>query len=202
MKCWGSSSSETASDSWDHYTNSSPTETNIDSDSNSYEFTITPNNHAESGSWTCKAIATDAASDTGNDTDTFTMNTRVGITLGASSCTASGNPGTNNVALTSCSANTVTHDGNVDLNVTVEGTVLTGQTDGSWTISVGNLEYNSTNTLPGTALTGSAVDILNDWSRGTSPTASTSDQYWWIDIPTPLKAQDYAGTITYTAAQA
>jgi hypothetical protein len=200
LTCWGSTSSEGALDSWDHYTNSSGLVTNLNITTNSYDFKIALNSKSERGLWTCRINATDFLSATDSMDTGFTMNTRVGISLDHSSCTASGKPGTKDLALTNCAPVTITNDGNVNINVTVTGTNLTGQTYPSWVIPVGNLGHNSTNNAPGTALSESDVQILGDWARGTYPTALTSTQYWFISLPTPLSVQNYTGTVTYIAS--
>ncbi len=204
LTCWGPSSTEGDTDDWDHYTNSSPTVTNIDSDTNQYDFTITTDKHADDGSWTCEVYVNDSAGASDTSQDTWSMNTRIGIVLSASSGSSSALPGTNDVVVNNYDPETITHDGNIDLNVSVSGTDLTGVSDSSWSIPVDHLEYNDSNTLPGTNLSSTDALMLDFFNRGDpdTETANTSDWYWWVDIPEPLKAQDYSGTITYTAEAA
>lgn len=86
--------------------------------------------------------------------------------------------------------------GNVYENFTIAGTNLIGQTQGSYVVGVGNVTYNTTANLPGTALTTSDVQFAGSLARFT-----TSNVYFWIDLPTGLPSQNYVGAVNVTAVQ-
>ncbi|RME78580.1 hypothetical protein D6774_00630 [Candidatus Woesearchaeota archaeon] len=92
----------------------------------------------------------------------------------------------------------VNNTGNVDVNVTIKGTNLTGQTDPAYEIDVSNVEWNLTAT-PGTALTTTAQTLVNGLTAFTS---TTQEVYFWISIPVGYIPQEYNGTVTFTAVQA
>ena len=209
LKCWGSGQTETSSDSWDHYTNSTPINTNINSTTNEYTWTFTNttlwNHKSINGTWNCKVVATDTNSSTGNSTGTMTVGTTTGIILSVNSSSAVGYPGNKSVNLTSMNPITITHDGNININVSASGTNLTGVTNSSWKIPVGNIKYNSTysNPFKGTNLSTTSTAFITNWARGTYDTskpydgANQTNEYFVIDFPLPLMAQDYKGTITF-----
>lgn len=201
MYCWGPGSVKGDSDDWDHYTDVG-SKTNINTTTNQYDFSVAIDEHAinGSGTWNCTVDVVDAAAGTGVGSDLFTMNTRTGLILNESTFTVSSVPGTDDVEFTN-SPVLITHDGNLLTNISILGTNLTGVVTPAWEILVGNITYDAT-ALPGTVLTTSAVVTESDWARGTDPTAATITRHMWIDVPLPLKAQNYAGTITISASAA
>jgi hypothetical protein len=160
--------------------------------------------------WTCKIYGKDSYNDESSGSMTMVVSASAGITLGDSSCVFdTGGPGTNNAQWEcpdgSAENNTITHAGNVNLNLTISGTALNGVTDASWTIGVGNMTWNqTTGAVPtseaGAVLTGSAVSILDIWARGSSTTSNATNLTAWLDYPNPLKVQSYTGTITISSS--
>jgi len=199
--CWSVEESAIGeSDDWDHYTVTDYVRANISSTESTFTFEIDFSVHARDKEWNCEAEVWDQEAENDTIGDVFTMNARIGILLSDYSVAMAGNPG---AEIQLFNPNTITHDGNVEYNITVEGTNLTGVTDGSWEIPVTALKYNDADVVgDAVALQETPVGILSNWDRGTYDIASTSGQYWWINIPLPLKAQVYSGTITYTASAA
>lgn len=195
LKCWGTGKSETDSDEWDHITNSSAYSENVNSTTNNYTFTYLISNKAINGTWNCKAFCNDTAGETANDTDTFDMNTRAGIILNETDFTITGNPGDTDVAFVNPFVE-ITHDGNIDMNVSILGTNLVNGTD---VIAVGNITYDATS-LPGTALTVGDAVTEDTWGRGTYPTASTINRFFWMDYPLPSAAVVYLGNISFSGS--
>jgi len=160
--------------------------------------------------WICKVYVNDTSglSVVTTNATALTVNKATGITLAQSTCVFDAdNPGTNDKQW-ACGGNrnnTITHNGNVGINVTILGADLTGQTDATWKIGVGNITWNSTydvangGVLPGNVLTTSAAQMIGTWSRGASSTSNTTNVTAWIDFPLPLKSQLYQGTITISS---
>jgi len=186
--------SDTNNTGWDYFINNTPIITNINSTWNNYEFTIETSVHSEPGNWICEVTA--ECEITGRVdfmSDNFNMNERIGIILNVSLLEDSFDPG---VADNLLDLIEIKHDGNIDYDLSVVGTDLTGTIDISWIIPVGNLKYDESS-LPGTSLTNSSVIIETPFTRGTYPNSNTLEYYWWITMPSPLKSQLYSGTITY-----
>ena len=213
ITCVGSGGVE-GTDSWDSYTlqNDSVSWTIVNLTTIEVTGTITLNTSSINGTWNCTVYGFNATNDFDSASNTsLTVNTRVGITLSQSSCSyTAGNPGSSNNAW-SCGGDSytrITHDGNIDINVTINGTDLTGQTDSSWIIGVQNVSYANVSagdaapSPPGTALSTTVTDLIIIWTRGTYPTKSASDLYSWINYPSPLKVQTYQGVMTLLASAA
>jgi len=195
--CWSADSSEGASDGWDHWTNSTGNWTLHNATAVNYTFFRTADNHAENGTWTCKIYANDTVGDKDTNQTTFTMSTRAGILLGSSSCTVNGDPGDTNKTITDCFPDTITHDGNVNISLGISSSDLTGQSDASWVILVGNLtHYGTSDAGSSIQLTTSTYTFNTLFTRGTPSTANTTNRYMWLNFPLPLKPQDYQGTVT------
>jgi hypothetical protein len=210
MSCVGSGGTEWTN-SWDSYKllNSSLVWTTLDLLTIQANGTFTLNTGSINGTWTCTCYgynSTDSASAAALQPS---VNTRVGITLASSACVfASGNPGDVNKGWTCDGAayDRFTHDGNINTNVTISGTPLTGLADISWAIAAGSATYTNVTaggaapSAPGVALNPAASLLSGQWSRGTYPTKSALDLYSWLSYPNPLKAQIYQGTISLLAA--
>ncbi|MFQ6010442.1 MAG: hypothetical protein ACE5J7_04980, partial [Candidatus Aenigmatarchaeota archaeon] len=164
--------------------------------------------------WTCKVYGNDSAGQDASTSGTIIVSSSTGINIGNATCVFdAANPGTNDQQWACPSSGTrnetVTHNGNIDLNLTINGTDLTGQADASWTIGVGNITWNQTTSeVPtseaGTALSTSTADFITIWNRGTlaSRTSNTTNATAWIDYPTPLKSQLYQGTVSLISSAA
>lgn len=171
------------------------------------------------GTWTCTVNATDVSGQLASESATMTVDKSTGISVKQSTCifdTAS--PGTADKQWT-CSGDrneTISHDGNIHINITILGAKLVGQTNPYWNISVGNITWNSTygfggnlsgnysvgGDLPGTVLTETAYYITDTFPRGASQTRNITNVTAWLDYPLPLEAQTYSGTITLTSEAA
>lgn len=92
----------------------------------------------------------------------------------------------------------VNNTGNVEVNVTIAGTNLTGQSNPAYEIDVSQVEWNLT-ASPGIALTTTAATLKDNLAAFTT---NTQDVYFWISIPIGYIPQDYNGTVTFTAVQA
>ncbi|MEM7825664.1 MAG: hypothetical protein QW412_02275 [Candidatus Aenigmatarchaeota archaeon] len=217
ISCWGSGGEEGGSN-WDSLTllNNSGYITWEAIDEDTWRINATFNSSVPSwghksinGSWTCKVGVKDSSGSSASGSDTMSVDTLAGIILGASSCQFdSGAPGTNGNQW-ECSNhrnNTVVHDGNTNIYVTIEATSLIGKTDGNWTIgydkmtwnqTVGEVPTNEDESYP--EFTASPANFITNWGRGTYPNPSATNSTVWIDYPTPLLLQEYEGTITFTA---
>ena len=203
LTCWGGNTSagaEGGTDGWDHWTNTTPNQTYHNVTAMNYTFTYTASDNAANGTWQCKIYANDSGGLKATNTAAFQMSTRVGITISSPTGSVSGNPGDANTSITSCSPNTITHDGNQNMTLAISGTDLTGQTDASWVVKVGNITTGNATVLWSTALTTGAVSFDTKFWRGNSPTANTTSRYMWFSFPIPLKVQDYVGTVTIAAS--
>jgi len=210
MSCVGSGGTEWT-DSWDSYKllNSSFVWTTLDLLTIQANGTFTLNTSSINGTWTCTCYGYNSTDSASAAVSQPTVNTRVGITLDSSACVfAAGNPGDANKDWT-CGGNSYdrfTHDGNINTNVTISGTPLTGLTDISWAIAASRVTYTNVTaggaapSAPGTTLTTVASLLSGQWSRGAYPTKSALDLYSWLSYPNPLKAQTYEGTISLLAA--
>jgi hypothetical protein len=203
---WDSIKRTNASQTWTSVNTSAWTVNTTFSSSANYWGTKSIN-----GTWTCNVYANDASSAIGSSTGTMTVGTSVGISTLASTCAfTSGSPGDTDKQWgcpTSAGGanNTVQHDGNIGISVTISGTALTGVTDNSWTIGVGNITWNQTtgpvpSTEAGTALSATATSFITAWTRGASTTSNMTNATAWVDYPNPLKVQTYQGTMTLTSS--
>jgi hypothetical protein len=132
------------------------------------------------------------------------VNGVVGHSEDATSMSYTGNPDTNNNAMLSNTAKAyiiTTHTGNVTMILKVSGTALDDSVHTP--IAVGKQKFNGTDdSATATALTGSAAQCAPPLARGTYPTSTTQNLYWWLDIPAGQGSGAYTGTITYaTIAQ-
>jgi len=162
------------------------------------------------GTWTCKIYANDSSGASANNSGTMTVNTYAGISLYSESCVFdTGSPGDTGkpwgCPTTFNRNNTVVHEGNTWINVTINATNLVGKTDPSWFIGYGNMTWNQTTgevptSKQGYAFTGSSMDFITFWGRGTYPTSNATNATVWLDYPTPLYLQTYEGNITFSAS--
>ena len=90
----------------------------------------------------------------------------------------------------------VNNTGNVNEDYSISGLDLVGQTDSNFNISVGNVEYNLTDTNgAGFSLTDSEVEFAS-----TNAPQSIQDVYFWINVPS-VPQQEYKGNVTIRATQ-
>ncbi len=119
----------------------------------------------------------------------------------STSGTYSGNPNTANNAITTDQTNAYvisTHNGNVNIDVTVRATDLNIST--SVYIGDDNQSWHPTDDGPGsTAFTGAADTVKTAWGRGTYPTSGVQNIYYYLDIPDQQPSGDYTGTLTYNS---
>ena len=79
----------------------------------------------------------------------------------------------------------------------VSGTSLVGLSDASYSIGVGNLEYDTDSDVAGASvLTGTPMIFASSIAMSTD-----QDVFFWISIPTGLPSQGYQGNVTITGAQ-
>lgn len=167
------------------------------------------------GTWSCRAYVEDAqGSSVASPIVQMNVGTSVGISVGEINCAFDqGAPGDQNrqwaCPPTVSRNNTITHNGNININVTINATPLTGITDSSWVIGMGNLTWNqTTGAVPTTELPfypefiGVPASFITFWSRGTFPITNMTNLTVWLDYPSPLKVQIYQGTITLTSTTA
>jgi hypothetical protein len=183
------------SGSWDCKTGSL-----TNSSGNNWSTSVTGTTKDTNGVWTCKITA-----GTTSDTNTATMNEIVGITIDSTSMAyALGiSPSNNNPGYTNQSKNyiVVTHSGNVTMVLKVSGTALDDSVHTP--IAVGKQKFNGTDdSATATALTGSAAQCAPPLARGTYPTSTTQNLYWWLDIPAGQGSGEYTGTLTFGSEKA
>lgn len=152
---------------------------------------------AASGTWNVTVYANDTYG-TSQDSDTFTVGTVVAMTLhntpvdfGNTSVGVNDRRAENGTAVAGSYQGivagfplVVNNTGNANNNYTISGTKLPGQTDTGYDIGAGNITYDLTATLPGTALTG--ADAL--FSGNNAPN-SEINLYFWIDVPAGIQGQ-------------
>jgi hypothetical protein len=161
------------------------------------------------GTWTCVVYASDTSGSSASSSATMNVDTSSGITISSSDCAfdnaAAGDTGKQWYCLPNKDRNnTITHNGNVDINLTIYGTNLVGENDSSWDILADNITWNASfspdgGSLPGNSLSISAADLITQWNRGTSPISSAINITAWLNLPKPLKYQLYNGSITITS---
>ena len=218
VTCFAATGTE-GTDGWDSIklANSSVTWTSINTSalrvngtfSSAQDYWTTKSTNA---SWTCRITANDSAGAAASTTTTIVVASSTGLTLGASTCVfTAANPGTDDQQW-ACGGHdntSIIHNGNIDLNLTVNGTDLTGQTDATWVVTVANITWNQTTsevptTEAGTVLSATAADFITNWNRGTlaSRAYNETNITAWLDYPTPLKSQTYEGTLTLLSSAA
>jgi len=167
--------------------------------------------HVETTDWTTKFLAGTATvfvrtddnsttQDYNTSPSTITVNASVGHTEDATSGTYTGAPNSSNNAILANTTNAyieTTHNGNVDINVSVTATALDDSVHTP--IAVGNQKWYLTNDS-GSAVpfTGGADEVKANWGRGTSPTSATQNIYYWLDVPVGQPSGAYTGTLTYS----
>ena len=201
LTCFGPGSKLNDTDSWDHLTNTSMTPETSGSGWVLYNGTVQTYHQSINGTWNCTVQANGTAGNTSQNSTNSSMSTRISIILSSTIFSFNkGNPGDNDIPYEI----NITHDGNVDLNLSINGTDLIGPTNlvGVTTIGVGNLTYNwssgSAPSLPGTQLSTTLTSFLSNWDRGnnTTLTPSAINFTTWLDFPLPLRAGSYSGNIT------
>ena len=162
------------------------------------------------GTYNYKVYANDT---TGNEatpvSGTFTINTQVAITLsqvpidfGNTTVPVTQRRADDGTAGSGYSGGTIkgfpaviNNTGNVNINLSINGTDLVGQTNGAYTVDVSNVEYNTTST-PGTALSSTATTFATG-----IPMTNAQSIYFWITLPEGLISQEYQGTVNIYATQ-
>lgn len=132
--------------------------------------------------------------------DAITVNSLSAISSDASSGSYSGNPEDQNVSLVSSLTNsyiTLTHTGNITQDTDVNCTDLEKGID---SINKSNEKFsNSDDVLNSTICDGTPQTFLTDWARGTYPTSSSQNQYWWLSFPSLLASGSYEGNLIYNS---
>lgn len=198
-KCWSSGLAEaTCTDAnWDCRTGSL-----TDNGSDSYGAVVTGSLKDTSGTWTCKGYATDNVELQGTDTDTETMNETTGYTVDTTTITYAGTQGSTENAATTDQANAYvifTHNGNVDLNLLNNCDALTYS---AYTIPASNHKWlDSDNYAGANACNGQNQEVDATWSKGTYPSSSVTNAYFWLDVPVAQALGSYTGTITVGATK-
>ncbi len=91
----------------------------------------------------------------------------------------------------------VNNTGNIELDFSLAGTALVGQTNNAYSIGVGNMTWNTTSVSAlGTRLSTSPAVFDNNIAM-----SSNSQLYFWIDVPYGLPSQQYSGSINISAVQ-
>ncbi len=167
--------------------------------------------NAPPGNWTVNATATDNNAGTIWNTTTFTVVgvasmylSQYPIDFGNTTVPVTDRRADNSTAGNGYSGGTIKgfplkshNNGSVALNFSVRGDNLVGQTNNSYVLGVGNLTYNGTASLPGTALSGSYTNFASNIGA-----SSSTDLYFWIDIPSGFIEQEYKGNVTVKATVA
>ena len=194
--CYPAGGSKQDSNDWDHWYNTSANYTTYNSTVRNFTITHIADTHAANGTWTCNVTVFDITGLGDSATADFTVDTRSGITLSSTTGSVSGNPGQDDIVVVGNSPQNITHDGNVNLTITIQGTNFIGQNNANWTISVGNLTHARINdALSSIPLFTSPTTIETLFGRGTYPDANVSNRYLWLDLPY-IKAQGYVGNVT------
>ncbi len=205
---WLPTIGEQGDEDWDSYVLANGTWDNVETlnvTTNKYIFTVDISRHAHYtnatlGMYQINATAEDDEEATGTmQIDGFNVSTRIGIVLDTLTLTVEGTPGTDNVAFNENPQN-ITHDGNIEQDILINGTDLEHETEPD-IIGVGNIAYLDEDNSAGAyelSTTAENVTELSPMSRGTHPTPTVEEIYYWLDIPTATKAGDYTGTITLT----
>ncbi|MGC8812403.1 MAG: hypothetical protein ACP5O8_02340 [Candidatus Aenigmatarchaeota archaeon] len=216
VSCFGTGGTEWQ-DSWDSikhlndsYINWTPVDTTTWLINATFNTSVTYwSTKSINGTWTCKVYANDSGGLSAVNSASMTVNPFAGISLYADSCVFdSGAPGDQNKTwgcpTSSNRNNTVVHEGNTWINVTINATNLVGKTNPSWFIGFGNMTWNQTTgevptSKQGYQFSGSPMDFISFWARGSFPTYSATNATLWLDYPTPLYLQTYEGNITFSA---
>ncbi len=152
--------------------------------------------NASTGKYYVNATASNGGEPAYKRISGFDVSTRIGIVLDVLALTVEGEPGTDNVAFNE-NPQLITHDGNVDQDILINGNDFTGPE----TIGVENAKYlNLENPASANTLTydQAIFSEISPMTRGTYPSPTVEEIYYWLDIPTATKAGEYTGTVTIT----
>jgi hypothetical protein len=215
ISCYASPGVEFVS-SWDsvYQNNGTLTWTPINDTAVSVNGTFTGDNYwslkSTSATWNCTVYGKDLSNAEAGSSTTMGVSASTGFTLGEDSCVFdTGSVGTNKqwkCPTGSTRNETITHTGNVNLDMKISGTDLTGATNTSWTIGVGNITWKqatgtvTTDNSGAALLTSSDASLIDGWSRGDADISSATNMTAWLTYPNPLMVQSYAGTISITAS--
>lgn len=159
--------------------------------------------------WSTKFISGDAdfwvraegiggSDDFNESVGTLTINTSTGTIVDTSAATYSIVPDTAQNAILTDQANAYiisTHNGNVNLDLDVNGDDFS---DNGNTIDKSNQKFNTTDNYGGaTAIDGTPQNFLSNWVRGTHPSSSIQNLWFWLDCPALQPAGDYNSTLTF-----
>lgn len=160
----------------------------------------------ESTDWTTKFLAgaTDVwvsaktnggATDSNESVGAITVNSATSLVIDSSTATYSTAPNSTQNPILTDQANAyvyITHNGNIDLNLTTQGADFI---KGGDTIDKANQKFSITGDYGGSAaIDGTAQNFLTVWGRGTYPTSSAQNLYFWLDCPSNTAAGDYTST--------
>ena len=160
----------------------------------SYSWSV-PSNY-EAGTWNIKCTATDSAGATDTRQEVFYIEQLACIELkNIPVIFNAGQPGTTQTAKVGYGfPMTIDNLGNTAVDIFIKGTDLTGVTDSSWSIPVTSIEYDDVDTFTSpTQLTSTFASLT------TIPYGGSYSTYFRINLPAPLKAQTYKGTLTISA---
>jgi len=193
-------SKEKSKDDWDHYTLENGTwdsMKNINSTTDEYKFNVVINKHALNGTYTVKAYVEDEEETRDSNETKFEVLTRTGVVLDTLTLTVSGKAGEKGVLFNEGPQN-ITHDGNVNQEIYINGTNLAGPEN----IAVNNITYSDNLGTPMEYRMTSQEVLFNELSpmnRGTYPESTTKQVYHWLDYPLGIKTGDYRGIIVIKA---
>lgn len=164
-------------------------------------FRIKLDETAEATTWTIYAYVEDASAESASSTSTsaFSVNVYISFSLDDTALSFSGTPGSLDVqAAENPTVVTITSNVNVNINVYGSGD-WTGQTYGQ-TIPLANLEAAQDGTKTGAITLSTAAQALYTavpYGKGV-----TKNIYWFLDIPTGLRADTYTVTLYVDVTQA
>ena len=129
-------------------------------------------------------------------TGVLTVNDAVGTSQDQTDVSYTGDPNSTDNAMSPASIVT-THEGNVDINVSVTASNLVKGID---SIAATQMHWDLNNTVASTTnFTGGSDVVQTDLNRGAAPTSNTFNLYTWLDIPDGTPAGAYTGTFTFSS---
>ena len=158
--------------------------------------------YANETDWTCKVYAVDNASQSASNNSTVAVNQLVALDLASATLNfgAALAPGTGQG--TSNKTETVTNYGNTQIDIRVNGTVMSHASLVA-SIAVGNLYYDITSNAMESETALSAVATTVSSFNLAKGAASTKDSWWDLHVPAGsaqwVPAGTYSGTITVSA---
>lgn len=145
-----------------------------------------------------KATDNSANVDFNESTGAMTIGTTTGITSDSDTATYTTIPNSVQNAIYTSQGNAyveLANNGNITLDLDVNGADFIS---GGNTITKGNQKFNSDNNYSGaSAITGTTQTIEAGLTRGTYPTSSTHNEWFWIVIPDQQPSGDYITTLAF-----